>query len=352
MEYALTDQDDMSDDVSLAAASVSDPEICLRFEAVCEEKFQRRSNWLSLLILGALVLGVCWMFGVPQMIQGWYAEWTMSSEQRSLQNHREFMASSMNLGAPPPRPPSFFSPIQQNLAPILALLFGLFVVLFMIANEARLVWLRRYQRRLRDGVRRFGLHACPKCGCDTRSDVKNCSLCLEIITDHVPPFWRQYILADPNFEKYGHPFLKSRVPLNQRFPPGPLGRASGLRRILILMCVSFVIVAGLWFLVQYITPSPLINSILTGTVKIVFVVILGNVLSELICKMRTSCSGFCPYCQYEQMIENSSGRCSECGRTYLEGQLLYGIFITSKAVRICVALGMLLLYFYLFLFPQ
>ena len=348
MEYAGTDQDGMSADVPLAAASVSDPEICRRFEAVCEEKFQCRTNWILLLILGALVLGVCWMFGVPQMIQGWYAEWTMSSEQRVRQHHREFMASSMNFGAPPPRPPSLFSPIQQNLAPILALLFGLFVVLWMIANEARLVWLRRSQRRLRDGVRWFGLHACPKCGCDTRSDVKNCSLCHEIITDHVPPFWRQYILADPNFEKYGHPFLKSRVPLNQRFLPGPLGRASGLRRILILMCVSFVIVAGLWFLVQYITPSPLINSILTGTVKVVFIVLLCTGLPKLICKMRTSCSGFCPYCQHEQMIENSSGRCSECGRTYLEGQLLYEIFITSKAVRICVVLGMFLLYLFLF----
>lgn len=117
MEYALTDQDDMSDDVSLAAASVSDPEICRRFEAVCEEKFQHRSNWLLLLILGALVLGVCWMFGVPQMIQGWYAEWTMSSEQRVLQHHREFMASSMNFGAPPPRPPSFFPRFSRTLHP-------------------------------------------------------------------------------------------------------------------------------------------------------------------------------------------------------------------------------------------
>ena len=187
MEYALTDQDDMSADVLLAAASVSDPEICRRFEAVCEEKFQCRTNWILLLILGALVLGVCWMFGVPQMIQGWYAEWTMSSEQRVRQHHREFMASSMNFGAPPPRPPTFFSQIPQNIAPILALLFGLFVVLWMIANEARLVWLRRSQRRLRDGVRRFGLYACPKCGCDTRSDVKNCTLCREIISDHVPP---------------------------------------------------------------------------------------------------------------------------------------------------------------------
>ena len=55
MEYALTDQDDMSADVPLAAASVSDLEICRRFEVVCEENFQRRSNWLLLLILGALV---------------------------------------------------------------------------------------------------------------------------------------------------------------------------------------------------------------------------------------------------------------------------------------------------------
>jgi hypothetical protein len=344
MDNALTDQDDMSADVPLAAASVSDPEICRRFEAVCEEKFQCRTNWILLLILGALVLGVCWMFGVPQMIQGWYAEWTMSSEQRVRQDHREFMASSMNLGAPPPRPTTLFSPIEQNLAPILALLFGLFVVLWMIANEAKLVWLRRSQRRLRDGVRRFGLHACPRCGCDTRSDVKNCSLCREIITDHVPPFWRQYILADPNFEKHGHPFLKSRVPLNQRFPPGPLGRASVLRRILIFMCVSFVIGAGLWLLVQYITPPPLINSILTGTFKAVFIVFLFTGLFKLFCKMRTSCSGFCPYCQHEQMIEDSSGRCSECGRTYLQGQLLYEIFITSKAVRTCVVLGMFLLY--------
>jgi hypothetical protein len=44
------------------------------------------------------------------------------------------------------------------------------------------------------------------------------------------------------------------------------------------------------------------------------------------------------------MIEDSSGRCSECGRTYLQGQLLYEIFITSKAVRTCVVLGMFLLY--------
>ena len=117
MEYALTDQDDMSADVSLAAASVSDLEICRRFEAVCEEKFQRRSNLFLLLILGALVLGVCWMFGVPQMIQGWYAEWTMSPEQRARQHHREFMASSMNFGAPPPRPPTFFPRFRRTLHP-------------------------------------------------------------------------------------------------------------------------------------------------------------------------------------------------------------------------------------------
>jgi hypothetical protein len=35
MDNALTDQDDMSADVPLAAASVGDPEICRRFEAVC-----------------------------------------------------------------------------------------------------------------------------------------------------------------------------------------------------------------------------------------------------------------------------------------------------------------------------
>lgn len=348
MEYAGTDQDDMSADVSLAADSVSDPEICRRFEAVSEEKFQRRSKWLLMLILGALVLGVCWIFGVPQMIQGWYAEWTMSPEQ-ARQDSRRFMASSMNFGAPPLRPTSLFSQIQQNLAPILALLFGLFVVLWMIANEARLVWLRRCQRRLRDGVRRFGLHACPKCGCDTRSDVKNCTLCREIITDHVPPFWRQYILADPNFEKYGLPYLGSRVPLIQRFPQGPLARASSPRRSLIFICVSFVIYPGLWFLIQYITLSPIINTLLTSAIKILFIGFLFAGLVELLYygRKRISSSGLCPHCQHEQMLGDSSARCSECGQTYLEGQLLYAIPIASNAVRICIVAGGFLLYLFL-----
>ena len=336
MEYALTDQDDMSDDVSLAAASVSDPEICRRFEAVCEEKFQHRSNWLLLLILGALVLGVCWMFGVPQMIQGWYAEWTMSSEQRVLQHHREFMASSMNFGAPPPRPPSLFSPIQQNLAPILALLFGLFVVLWMIANEARLVWLRRSQRRLRDGVRRFGLYACPKCGCDTRSDVKNCSLCRDIISDHVPPFWRHYILADPNFEKYGLPpdFVQST--LSQRFPgniaPNP-------KRGLFWICFSVIFFAGLWFLIKDVPTLSFPYGALPGL--FIFPMIKGVSLLHG-GAWRISSSGFCPHCQHEQMVENSFGRCSECGQTYMEGELLYAVPTPFRFMLSWIALGVFL----------
>ena len=341
MENALTDQDDMSADVPLAEASVSDPEICRRFEAVCEEKLQRRTKWLLLFILGALVLGVCWISGALHMIQGWYAESTMSPEQLDRHYwkiHPEFMASSI-LGstvAPPDPLTTLFSWIQRNLAPILALLFGFFVVLWMITNEVRPVWFRRCQRRLRDGVRRFGLYACPKCGCDTRSDVKNCTLCREIISDHVPPFWRHYILADPNFEKYGLPILFNRLGLFQRFP-GNL--APNPRRGLFWICFSVIFFAGLWFLMKDVP----ILSFPYGALPGLFILPMIKGVSLLHGgAWRISSSGFCPHCQHEQMIENSIGRCSECGQTYMEGELLYAVPTPFRFMLSCIALGVFL----------
>jgi hypothetical protein len=57
---------------------------------------------------------------------------------------------------------------------------------------------------------------------------------------------------------------------------------------------------------------------------------------------RISSSGFCPHCQHEQMIENSIGRCSECGQTYMEGELLYAVPTPFRFMLSCICLGVFL----------
>ena len=89
------------------------------------------------------------------------------------------------------------------------------------------------------------------------------------------------------------------------------------------ICFSVIFFPGLWFLIKDV---PIISFPFSGALPGLFIFPMIKGVSLLHGgAWRISSSGFCPLCQHEQMIENSFGRCSECGQTYMEGELLYAV---------------------------
>ena len=170
----------------------------------------------------------------------------------------------------------------------------------------------RSRRRLLEGMRRSGFHSCPHCGSDVRSESENkCRICREIVVDRVPPFWRQYVLEDRRFERFGGLPKFGRVNLVNRFcMVNPRSERMWLY-IALIISVPFL-------LIHLVDPTsrPVVSILFWGSVTVYCIVFLSK---------RRQCSpiGFCPSCHYEQVSEDPSALCPECGTSHLIGQRVY-----------------------------
>ena len=170
----------------------------------------------------------------------------------------------------------------------------------------------RGRREMLQGVKAFGLHACPDCGADTRSvEGRHCRTCRENIRrDRVPAYWRYRIREDFPAERMG-PAL---TVLADHAPDPRTRKRSGLiwsgALLLTAVVLSILILTGvsgswLWPYVWGIS----------------FFGISGGI-DKLFVPLQYSDSGWCSKCNYDLGVTDSD-RCPECGTACSPGSRIH-----------------------------
>ena len=320
MDHALTNQDLGSDDAASCEAPLDDTELQRRLEAHYERaltpplsRMTSRQKWLW--IVGVLaVFAMWWAFGVPQLLHGWFTDWwTMSSA--SSQYHLDQAAWDMLVDpnwTPAPLPTIWQSAWEDRS--LFALFIGGMLLLtpFLCWGFDRLSM--RYRRRILQGVKAFGLHACPDCGADTRSvEGGHCGTCRENIRrDRVPACWRHRIREDFPAELMMGP---AHTVLADHAPDPRTRKRSGF----------------IWFGALLLTAVVLIILNLTGVISSFSWLWVGIVLlpwgicegiDKLFVPLQHSDSGWCPKCNYD-LGETDSDRCPECGTACPPGSRIH-----------------------------
>ena len=342
-----TTQDRTSD------APPDDAELQRRLEAYYEQRLARRGVG-PLLISAAVVLavlGVWWVFEVPQLLHGWFTDWgTVPSSSQSQPADQLIIPPTVdpNLTLPPPRP-TFWERLWEK-RPSHALWLGLIAL-----STVCLSWVHhafvvsRWNTRLLTGVRSFGLHACPRCGGDTRSDAETkCRFCREIISERVPPYWREFILDDSRFSSPGFQVKEIKFQ-SQRFPGTPSRFQPSRRKGVIWISASIIFIMICVILITTFSPNPIVFFMLGFIPCAVAVIGFTLGFKNLVYYTRVSKYGFCPRCTYELMDETTSDRCSECGNDSSEGQRIYEIRHSPFWIH-CVPLTVVLVYIWSFVF--
>ena len=309
MDHALTNQDLGSDDAASCEVPLDDTELQRRLEAHYERaltplvsRMSSRQKWLW--IVGVLaVFAMWWAFGVPQLLHGWFTDWwTMSSA--SSQYHLDQAAWDMLVDpnwTPAPLPTIWQSAWEDRS--LFALFIGGMLLLtpFLCWGFDRLSM--RYRRRILQGVKAFGLHACPDCGADTRSvEGGHCGTCRENIRrDRVPACWRHRIREDFPAELMMGP---AHTVLADHAPDPRTRKRSGLIWIGATLPVTVVL--------SVLNLTVVSSSALWLWVWIIFLFGISKGIDKLIDPLQYSDSGFCPKCEYDLGV-TGSGRCPECG---------------------------------------
>ena len=321
MDHELTNQDLGSDEASVSRALPDDAELQRRLEACLERSISRRRR-KPLLIFTPILLGVFalwWICGVPELLYVSITESPIAYLERigDRPDAGEILRRSVidpNYLAMPTPPPTVWETAWEvrglfALGLSLPLLFGVFGVWMVTVHTTR------SRRRLLEGVRRSGFHACPICGVDVRSDSKtNCRICREIVVDRVPPFWRQYVLEDRRFARFGGLPMSGRVSLKSRFCL--VNPRSERVWYWIALIVSVLFLLGL-----LVDPN---SNPAESIAVIAFWGFVTVYCIDFLSKRRQSSSiGFCPSCHYEQVSEDPSATCPECGTSHLIGQRVY-----------------------------
>ena len=348
MDHALTNQDLGSDEASVSKALPDDAELQRRLEAYLERAIARRRR-TPLLISTPILLGVFalwWICGVPELLYVSITESPIAYLERigDRPDAGEILRRSVmdpNYLAMPTPPPTVWETAWEvrglfALGLSLPLLFGVFGVWMVTVHRTR------SRRRLLEGVRRSGFHACPCCGADVRSDSEpNCRICREIVVDRVPPFWRQYVLEDRRFARFGGLPKFGRVNLVNRFcvvnPPAE--RIWMYIGLTVSMFVFLTLLLILLFNPSSGSTQPLV---VWGTATVVAIVLLSK-------RRKSSPIGFCPSCDYEQVSEDPTATCPECGTSHLIGQRVYTRRGDSVSWSVFKVVGMVLLGWSLFM---
>ena len=322
MNHVLTHQDLGSDEASVSRALPDDAEIQRRLEACLERSISRRRR-KPLLIYTPILLGVFalwWICGVPELLYVSITESPMAylkgvrdDRPDGLEIMRRSVMDPNHAIVPTPIPTAWET--AWKLRGLFAFGLSLPVLLVVFGGWMDTVHRTRSRRRLLEGVRRSGFHACPCCGVDVRSDSKtNCRICREIVVDRVPPFWRQYVLEDRRFARFGGLSKFGRVNLKSRFCV--VNPRAERMWYWIALIVSVLVLLGL-----LVDPTSSPAESIPGIAFWCFVTVYCiNFLSK---RRQSSSIGFCPSCHYEQVSEDSLATCPECGNAHLIGQRVY-----------------------------
>ena len=309
MEHELTTKDTGS---HCASADV-DQEICQQIEARLQRRLRASSWWYALVPL-FIVIVLVYVFGVPEIVRGWINEWLTPAEQLRRQEEEAFIRSFLATG-------TGASATAESVVPYLVFLVGFPLVLFL---SFTVFWHRWQSTRLMRGVRRNGLFACPRCGGDTRMDSQSCSLCAEIDSATVPAFWREYVLDDPDFHRFGIPSV-GRIKLFERFPAS-LSRSLRKRRLGYVWLGASTIVLMIAFLWKLMFGPGAGSLGLALFYVFVWAAMIGFFIGSAI--LARSCNrfsedGFCRTCKYERSPGSSSGSCQECGEEVTDGTVIF-----------------------------
>ena len=308
MDHALTNQDLGSDDAASCEVPLDDTELQRRLEAHYEQlsRTTSRQKWIWVVSVLA-VLGMWWAFGVPQMLHGWFTDWWTMSASSSRpgfdQATRDMLVDPNWTPAPPP---TIWQDAWEHRSGLVLFIGGLafftmFVIWLGIRNS------KRYHRRILQGARAFGLHACPDCGADTRSvEGRHCRTCRENIRrDRVPAYWRHRIRED--FPADGND-IPSMILADHA--PDPRTR----RRAFFMVSAVFLLATAVLSVLE-----------LTGFsgvfwFHILFLLFIGIQvgLSGFFVSLQYSDSGRCPKCEYDLGLKDSD-RCPECGTACPDG---------------------------------
>ena len=313
MDHALTNQDLGSDDAASCEAPLDDTELQRRLEAHYERaltplvsRMTSRQKWLW--IVGVLaVFAMWWAFGVPQQLHGWFTDWwTMSSA--SPQYHLDQAAWDMLVDPnwTPAPPPTIWQSAWEDRS-LFALFIGGMLLLtpFLHWGFDRLSMQDR--RRMLQGVKAFGLHACPDCGADTRSvEGRHCETCRENIRrDRVPAYWRHRIRED--FPADGND-IPSMILADHAPDPRTRRRAFFKASAVCLLATAVLSVLKL--------------TVLSGLLwyQNIFLLFIGIQvgLSGFFVSLQYSDSGRCPKCEYDLGLKDSD-LCPECGTACPDG---------------------------------
>ena len=313
MDHALTNQDLGLDDAASCEVPLDDTELQRRLEAHYEQlsRTTSRQKWIWVVSVLA-VLGMWWAFGVPQMLHGWFTDWWTMSASSSRpgfdQATRDMLVDPNWTPAPPP---TIWQDAWEHRSVLVLFIGG--VAFFTMS----VIWLvirnsKQYHRRILQGARAFGLHACPDCGADTRSvEGRHCRTCRENIRrDRVPAYWRHRIREDFPAERMGF----AHTVLADHAPDPRTRKRSGL----------------IWFGALLLTAVVLIILNLTGVISSFSWPWVGILLPWGICvgidtlfvPLQYSDSGWCFKCNYD-LGETDSDRCPECGTACPPGSRIH-----------------------------
>ena len=342
-----TTQDRTSD------ALPDDGELQRRLEVYYEQRLTRRGVG-PLLILAAVVvlavLGVWWACGTLQLLNGWFTDWgTVPSSSQSQPADQLIIPPTVDPNLTLPPAPTRWERWSEKI-PSHALWLGLIALSTVCLSWVHHVFVvPRWNTRLLTGVRSFGLHACPRCGGDTRSEAETkCRFCREIISERVPPYWREFILDDSRFSSPGFE-LKELKLQSQRFPGTPSRFQPSRRKGFLWISASIIFIMICVILITTFSPHPIVSFMLGFIPCAVAVIGFTLGFKNLVYYTRVSKHGFCPRCTYELMDETTSDRCSECGNDSSEGQRVYEIRHAPFWIR-CVPVTVAVMYIWSFFF--
>ena len=334
---ASTTQDGTSD------AHPDDAELQRRLEAHYTQRLARRVG--PLLIWAAVVLavlGLWWACGVPDLLHGWFTDWwTMSSSSSRNRLDQAALEVLMDPNWTPPPPTTIWQDMWADRA-ILALGLGILVFILMCCSWFLVRISTRWNDQLLKGVRIFGLHACPHCGGDTRSDAgTGCRFCRDITSERVPTYWREFILDESRFSKAGFQ-IDEQIFQSQRFSRSTPSQTNK-RRGLIWIGATIVLVALCVVTIHLLSLRTPI-AFLLGYVPLTLGIIgLTRGLRKIFDHTQVSEHGFCPKCEYELLTETMSDQCPECGKACPEGRRIYSIEHSPFWIS-CVPISLWLVY--------
>ncbi|MDG2031096.1 MAG: hypothetical protein P8J45_08835 [Phycisphaerales bacterium] len=316
MAHTCSSNDLQTDGLATFEELPEDAVLLERLDARLESRRKRsiRNNLVLYVVVVVLIVVFGWMYGAPAHLRLAIDSWWGGADL--------LKALLLLAGPDGTATESVASYILGRVLPFV------FLPIFTLSPIIGLVYsTRNNQKQYQERVRLAGLHACPKCASDTRTDQTSCRLCRHIDSERVPPFWRAFIVMDPAFEKSGVPGA-GRTDLEGRFSQSS-SADSRRRRHRQLLLHGLVIVAIVTLMI--LIPFGLISSLgVTSDMGVMLVVVCSFCIVKLVMMMsygtsfnRFSTHGFCPECRHEQLPGGPAGLCQECGCQLMEGCLVY-----------------------------